>query len=375
MQIAIWDFDWYNKQSFIPNVKCMKLSSYHKQRGDEVFLIKDAHDLSIYYNRIYIAKELKYNEIPPRKLIDDNRTMLIGDGFAMYGAKEPNGIVMACRPDYLLYPTAEKDKYANANFVTFYSGSKLMANVQDYHNTKKHHHLTMVADKWFWKATDEEIISCLKVLKNDKNIAFFEPISLNRLLSNIKIQEKFLELHFAKGTPFKWKNDYSSDNVQPIIDFLLKLKSRTKSDLKFIPIKAELNDTEENNLVRCFKIIGQFKLHKLKCIIINNNHKNNIFEILETWTRYMPQLSFVEFILHDYCKIHGMLWYIILNNAIHWSGKNIDYLLYLLTASSWDNYRRLLFLQWGTNELNSTKINYDYIKKHINLLYKENTDE
>ena len=376
MNIAIWDLEWYYKQSFIPNVKCMKLSSYHKQKGDKTFLIEEPHHLSLTYDILYILKEKDITPMPLRKIIDDKKTVLIGYGFRMFKNKELGKVIMACRPDYLLYTTEEKDKYGNANFVTFYSGTELIKNKQDYHNTKKFHHFTIVTDKWFWKATDEEIIYCLEELKNDKNLMFFEPISLNRILSNDLIRQKFLKLHFSKGTPFKWKNDFSSENIEPIIDFLLELKSITKSDLGFVPIKSHIGlETEELELLRCLQIINCFKTHKMKCVVINSTKNNNIFESLEIWTRYMINISFVEFVVHNYCVQHGVLWYNVINNSIHWYNKQIDYLLRLLIAPSWTNYRHLLFRQWGNDELNSYNINYEYIEKNINLLYKEFKDE
>ena len=375
MVVAIWDIEWYHKQSFIPNVKCMKLSSYHKQKGDSTFLISEAHHLSLAFDVLYIIKEQNNTPMPPRKLLDDNRTVLIGAALTMFKSKQLGKIIMACRPDYLLYETKEKDKYGNANFVTFYAGTELILNRQDYHNTKRYQRFTIVADKWFWKAKDEEIIYCLEELKNDKNLMFSEPISLRRILENKIIRQKFLELKFSRGTPFKWKNDYSSEQVEDIVEFMTELKSITKSDLGFIPIKASIVGNEEIDLMRCLTVIDIFKRNKIKCIIINNTKSNNIFEWLEIWTRYMIELSFVEFIVHGYCKQHGILWYKVLNNSIHWHNNQIDYLLYLLTAHRWSNYKSLLFRQWGTDELNSREIDYEYIKQNINLLYKEFEDE
>ena len=43
----------------------------------------------------------------------------------------------------------------------------------------------------------------------------------------------------------------------------------------------------------------------------------------------------------------------------------------MLIDDSWDNYKHLLFVQWGIEELNSKKINYDIIKQNITLIYKD----
>lgn len=371
MVVAIWDVEWYHKQSFIPNVKCMKLSSYHKQKGDTTFLISEIQHLSFAYDTLYIIKEKTTTPMPPRKLLDDNRTILIGAGLTMFKCKQLGKVIMACRPDYLLYDTEEKDKFGNANFITFFAGSELITTRQDHHNTKRFHHFTIVADKYLWKATDEEILYCLSELKNDKNLMFLEPISLQRILSNNLIREKFLQLHFSKGTPFKWKNDYSSSNVEEIIRFMTDLRTITKSDLGFIPIKAAESNNEEIEIMRCLHIIDTFKQHKTRCIIINNTKANGIFEWFEIWTRYLPELSFVEFVVHNYCRQHGVLWHTVLNNSIHWHGEQIDYLLHLLAIDKWANYRHCLLRQWGSNELNGRMINYDYIRQNINILYRD----
>ena len=364
MNITVWDLDWYNKVSFIPNIKCMKISSYHKQKGDKVILITDEHQLSISYDIIYISKESKLGKLPSRKILDDKRTILLGKGFEVFKTKEINSVITACRPDYLLYTIDEKDKYGNANFISFYSNGKLVKNQQDYHNTARYKHFTIIADKHFWNATDEDIIWCLQYLKNDKNLMFLEPISLNKILSNNSIREKFLNLHFSVGTPFKWRNDFSSENVKPIIDFMNELKTKTKSNLGFVPIRAMIGIGEnELELLRCLQIISKFKINKLKCVIINNNKTTGyVWDLLEAWTRYNIQLSFVEYVLHPYCIQSGIIWYNILNNSIHWRNAKIDFLLYLLTSTTWSNYKILLFHQWGLDELNSHNVNYEYIK-------------
>ena len=387
MNITIWDLDWFYKKSSIPNYSCMQLSSYHKQKGDKINFVTQETHLTLAYDILYIAKEKDETPLPSRKFIDDSRTKLIGQGFKYLGAKTLNGVVAACRPDYLLYETAERDQYANANFISFYAGTKLITKRQDFHNTKSHRKKTVVVDKYFWKATDQEIIFCLEELKQEKNIAFLEPISLQKLLSNIEIQQKFLELNFSTGTVFKWKNDYSSEfnKTKDIIDFLLKLKQVTKSQIGFIPIKAIL--LEHNNLnninldlLRCFQIIHNFKINKLNCIIIPP--KNPLispwfltFKQLEDWTRSYIKLSYVEYILHFPCIKEGMVWYELLSNPVKWKEQKIDILLFLLTSNTWEDNIDLLFTQWGYEVLNKNKINRQEIKKNINLYYKDDKNE
>ena len=64
------------------------------------------------------------------------------------------------------------------------------------------------------------------------------------------------------------------------------------------------------DLLRCFKIIHNFKINKLNCVIIPP--KNPLispwfltFKQLEDWTRSYIKLSYVEYILHFPCIKEG----------------------------------------------------------------------
>lgn len=180
----------------------MKLSSYHKQRGDSINFITSPTQLGLSFDLMYIARKGDNTEVPSKKLINDSRVKLLGPGFKYYGAKGISSVVAGCRPDYLLYDVDEHNPYANANFAQFYCGKTRLKTKQDYHSSFKYHKKTVVVDKWFWRAEDPDIICCLDELKDEKNIAFLEPISLFKILTNAEIHQKFLALHFAPGTRF-----------------------------------------------------------------------------------------------------------------------------------------------------------------------------
>lgn len=127
----------------------MKLSSYHKQRGDSINFVTDKNQLTLSFDRMYIARNDDTTEVPNKKLLNDNRVMLLGKGFRYYGAKGINAIVASCRPDYLLYNIDEKNPYANANFAQYYCGKTLLKQKQDYHSTFKYHKKTVVVDSYF----------------------------------------------------------------------------------------------------------------------------------------------------------------------------------------------------------------------------------
>ena len=108
----------------------MRLSSYHKQKGDKINFISQQTHLDLRYDIMYIACEHDDIEKPDNKYIKDKRTVLLGRGFRYYNVKAIGAVVVACRPDYLLYPRMD-GAYANADFVTYYAGDQLIKSRQD----------------------------------------------------------------------------------------------------------------------------------------------------------------------------------------------------------------------------------------------------
>lgn len=379
MYVTIWDLDWYYQKSNVPNVDCMRLSSYHKQKGDKINFISQQTHLDLRYDIMYIACERDDTEKPDNKYIKDKRTVLLGRGFRYYNVKTIGAIVVACRPDYLLYPHMN-GAYANADFVTYYAGDQLIKSRQDWHNTKNGRKKTVITDRNFWKTKDENIIWCLQDLKQEKNIAFLEPISLRKILGNNSIRQNFLTLHFSNGTVFKWCNDYGSTYEQAldILSFLKQLRERTTSDLGFMPFKAQLishKDYEdfELDLLRTFQIVAEFKTAKMKSLIVAPRNRLEsphweIFSGLQYWTSKVPQISYVEFVTHYISKADGLTWDEVINNKLKWKNKYVNFLVRLLIDEKWVDYRNLFYIQWGDKVLNSSKIDFKYLYNNVNLI-------
>ena len=83
-RITIWDMDFYYKRSFVPNPLAMKISSYHKQKGDLINFVEEEHHIKLTYDIYYIIKEKRSTPMPERKLLDDKRVRLIGHDFRFF---------------------------------------------------------------------------------------------------------------------------------------------------------------------------------------------------------------------------------------------------------------------------------------------------
>lgn len=387
MIITIWDTDWCaNKESF-PNIYCMKLSSYHQQLGDTINFVDDDFKGNLVCDKRYIFREKDSTPLPPKQYIDAANTILLGRGFRYYNVKQVSMTVAACRPDYLLYGLNKNSIFENSNFLLFYHNGKRIPLSQDYHNTLSGRKKNLVVDKTFWKANDDDLIWCLDFLAQEKNIAFLDPISLKRILTNKTVMEKFLNLNFTTATNFKWKNDYGSepDEVTRLVEFLTKLKSRTHSAIGTIPIKlVQCNQFEEEDgwkidLIKALRTVKYCREKGINCeLVLKPNDLCAypwLFNTLSKWSKAKYKISFVEYVLAPICLEKGISWSDILNNSLKWSNAAIDNLIGLLTESAFQNEIDLFFCGAKNTSLNKNLINWEIIKQKAKLTTKGEQNE
>jgi len=96
MKIALIDID-----SKIPNIALMKLSAYHKNKGDAVEFWKGVF-FNDEYDKIYASKVFDFSSLPKGL---DTKTIIGGTGYDL-NIKLPNEIEYLC-PDYSLYPNCD----------------------------------------------------------------------------------------------------------------------------------------------------------------------------------------------------------------------------------------------------------------------------
>jgi hypothetical protein len=246
MRVSIWDLDWYNKFSFMPNYKVQKISSYHKQQGDLINFIEDQYSITFDFDLMYIVKEKKVTPMPPTKFIDNPKVKLIGKDFDYFdNYYEIESIISMVRPDYSLYEVSDRNAYASANMVQLLHGTQFLPARQNAINYTMHsNNKTIIVDEMLWRASDETLQKCFDEIKQYRNVAFLHPISLKRVLQNNFIQQ-FINFNFLSGTLFKFKNDYGSeyDEVVDVINMMMELKQKNPSiSLKGFPVKAVLYD-------------------------------------------------------------------------------------------------------------------------------------
>ena len=386
-RVSIWDMDFYYKKSFLPNPIAMKLSSFHKQKGDLINFITEDYHINMSYDLYYIIKEKTSTPKPPGILLDDKRVKLIGRPLRYFDNYwEPDAIIAAVRPDYLLYPENPRDAYYNANIAQFYHNGALLKVKQPFENTIAHHKKTLVVDKEFWDVSEENIKTCLQELTNYKNIAFLHPIDVKKIMKNESLRSMFIKLHFSPGTIFRFRNNYGQtyDDALVIFEFIMELKEK-HPHVKFtnMPFKTVTTDhwqEKENamyDLERCLKIADAAKERGIYIRLVSPPNRLDTpywyyFEVLEFWTVNMPSLSYVEMMLFSAMRKSGYDWYQILNNSRRWFTPNTYFLLKMMTKTRL--VEKYGFRKWRDLFLDRKMINNSEIDKFRGMEIEEGPD-
>lgn len=109
MKIGIIDADLIGrKKHYFPNLVCMKLSAWHKKKGDKVFLLTQYYHLNE-YDRVYIAKVFTDTPVPDEVLKMSN-VIYGGTGFFYDKAVPLMFEIEQIKPDYHLYDDYVKQK-------------------------------------------------------------------------------------------------------------------------------------------------------------------------------------------------------------------------------------------------------------------------
>lgn len=100
MKIGIIDADLLDNGTRHPNLALMKISAYHKNKGDSVELIDD-YSKTKFYEKIYVSKVFNFTKIPD-KIFRSKKYILGGTGLPEFD-KPLEYEIEHSKPDYELY--------------------------------------------------------------------------------------------------------------------------------------------------------------------------------------------------------------------------------------------------------------------------------
>ena len=136
------DCEMYFGTSQIPNIYAMKLSSFHKQSGDQIVMVKPGDKLIGKYDILYIIRERKETPYPPSSFYERPEAKFLGKAFEDHeDFIRLKPFIMSVRPDYKLYEKTGTI-YDEAQFVLYSYGFYQIENMQDFHRKKILHEIT-----------------------------------------------------------------------------------------------------------------------------------------------------------------------------------------------------------------------------------------
>lgn len=359
MKVTIWDMDYYYAKEKVNcfNADVMKIASYHKQLGDQINFVTCEDDIFRPYEKYYIIKNNDKLPHPPLEFFTNKRVLWWGKAYRARIKWTMSDAMLACRPDYLLYPEYNTALERAEHVRFFNNNAEPLKLVQDWHNKFKRK-VVLVTDPFFWCATPENIIWALKELSESRNVGFLEPIWIQKIISNEEIKKLFFNLKLSRNVKLDWTTVKKKD-VYAVLEFLRELKQHhprvkvdnitidyhSKDSNHWVSREAALKDFEDLQ-----QIIIEAKRLKMQVVIKMPTTRFEtpyfaLFETLSHWTQKYPSLSWLEYLalryggrrlydLNEYC-CHPEQWHELFRDFLRQTYKYQDFLLY----------------QWGTQKL------------------------
>lgn len=372
LKVSIWDLDYYytppEKRKNLFNVDLMRISSYHKQRGDYVNFVQQDSDINRPFDLYYISKCSSKTPNPPGNFLLRDNIIWLGDCYKYKKQENLPSIIYACRPDYLLYPE-KSTKEERSNYLCFFDNqAHLLKKKQDMINAKTNKY-SMVSDRNFWLANDQDIISALKELKNYSNLSFQYPIDANRIIENEEIKTLFLQQHFIRGSLIKWL-PVKLNNLSALLDLIGNLQKVYPDYIKFNEMRLQLDvvnywRNQESALydwkwcreaaLLCKK---QKAILKLEFEKRSNNPYFELFEVFAEWGNKFKS-SWLEFITSYTTKISHRDYPFYWTKPGEWNDLFRD-----LLRQTW-RHKEFLVWKWGETKLEENLVPYNIFQEEF----------
>lgn len=205
----------------------MRISSYHKQVGDEINFVRNEFDIRRPFDIYYICKEKQKTPNPPADFFVNRKVRWIGKAYRMRRNWTMPDIMMAVRPDYLLYPDWQTN--TNAEQIRLFNDkAELLPRIQDYTNTFCGKKRVILTDNNIWFSSKKDLIKALNILAKIKNLSFSEPIWIKKIYSDKDIKDAFFKLNLTPGVNLLW-SPIKLDEFEVAFNFLTDVKKNWPS--------------------------------------------------------------------------------------------------------------------------------------------------
>lgn len=370
MRVTILDLDWYNKLSFIPDITCMKISSYYKQKGFIVNFPINNFDLLCDYDFIFISRNLTDSVIPKEVSIVNDKVVLLGKTFKYYERYQSDidKVIAMCRPDYLLYPKHVANQMQNANYIQFYYQDELLNTFQDYHKSGNTQTLNVVTDAHFWDKSVQNIKACINYLKNDKNIVFLQPIQLKTFIENHSLIKLFGQLKLCKKHKLTFQNNCDIKDYKKVIILLIAMQ-HAKIPFNIVSFNMiSFNHNQEPSRIiedveRCLQLANLAKKYELPIRFIPPARTDSVmwhyFENIAAWSINDFKSSYIEYCARYTCYHYNVdVYTAYYNKLLHFDSIITSCILLAMRYN--DIIEKYCYRKWGENFL-SPHINFNKI--------------
>ena len=248
------DFDLKKKGKLYPNLALMKLSAYHKQKGDKVFW----HLQCASYDIVYISKVFTFGEDPLLIKNINAKKIIVGGVFYSLSKKLPEEIEHI-RPDYSLYNLYKNKAIINTAYGFTTRGC--IRNCSFCVVPKKEGSITENADiEEFWRPEESLILMDNNILASPHGIQQIKkivnlqiPVDFNQgldarlvdyklmqLLCKVKLKNGYLRFAFDHMSQYK--------SLQNISKWFMGITKRKTTALTAYCLLTNFEDSYERLL-------------------------------------------------------------------------------------------------------------------------------
>jgi hypothetical protein len=370
-RVTIWDMDYYYDRSSSPNPDVMRISSYHKQMGDDINFVTKEEDILRPYDEYYLVREKDSTPTPPAQFYTNRKIKWWGNAVRYQVTWKMSRAMMACRPDYLLYPRDENGELNKNQLIRLFDekGNPL-GKIQDYRNSFKGFKYTIEEDSAIWFASVENVEKALETLAECKNLSFSKAIWIDKILANKNIQTLFLKLKMTSGSNLEW-TPVKIEQLPQMFEFLQRCKKawpRVKIGTVYIKYNKQehWNNRQEAiddfNAMKNAIIQGKRLKVPVSPVKIIKRLDTPYFALFEELTSFMekkPQWSWLNYITWHYAGLIGQ------DAAMYWSmpARWNDVFRDLL-RQTWED-KDFLLTEWGDKICKDNDVPWLVFKKEF----------
>lgn len=224
-----------------------------------------------------------------------------GEAYVMKQNWKMSDAMLACRPDYLLYPERLSRDARAEQIRLLGNNNKLLPVIQDWGNTLKDKNY-IVTDKKLWYTDEQTTIAALQRIQGVPNICFEAPIPIMTLKKHIEVLKEFWKLKFTKRSQVEFVRVFP-DEIVDVFEFIVTFKAVFPNcplpHLKLIYSRIPWKTPKE----------AQEGMKLLRAIVVTAKRLNIYLDIIGPKKREETPFFFLPELMEEWCKLNfKMAW-------------------------------------------------------------------